>query len=289
MSFRKPSHLLKKLDLLRGDQLLLSERCRDSEEVKVMKDSETKVIYLDWDEIKGHQINYKSTRENSNKFHLEDFYNTESRIREVLPFLGKHKILDFGCGEGSFLKALSLIINKENCLGLEASKNSIEKLQKLGIYATNNLESIEEKISLITCFHVLEHLDQPEIILKKFFKKLKETDGFLIIEVPHANDPLISLYKNKHFQDFTFWSQHLILHTKISLERLINYSGFSKVDILLKQRYPISNHLNWLIEGKPGGHKTKFSLIDNDILNDAYSNSLIKQGYADTLVAICKI
>ena len=288
MSFRRPYILLKKLGLITGEQTLLSTTCRDSNEISVLEDSNTGVIYLDWPENKVHKINYSNTRNTSNNFCLEDLHNTTSRINEVLPFVGNEKILDFGCGDGSFLNEISKFLGKKKCIGIEASENARLKLEENGISALQDLKDLDEKVSLICCFHVLEHLDQPELILKSFRNLLSLTKGYLIIEVPHSNDPLLRLYKNQDFKNFTFWSQHLILHNEKSLRALCNHAGFSEVNIVLKQRYPLSNHLNWLIEGKPGGHKTKFSLIDNDNLNNLYANSLIKMGYSDTILAICK-
>jgi len=132
--------------------------------------------------------------------------------------------------------------------------------------ANNNTESIFENRSAI----------------------LSNTKGRLILEVPHANDPLIRFYKCEEFKKFTFWSQHLILHTCESLKRLCKYSGFKNVSIILKQRYPLSNHLYWINEGRPGGHKTNLSLLDNENLNNEYSNSLIRLGFSDSLIAICE-
>ena len=39
MGFRKPYILLKELGLTNGKQLVLSEKCRDSEDFRVMEDS----------------------------------------------------------------------------------------------------------------------------------------------------------------------------------------------------------------------------------------------------------
>jgi len=55
------------------------------------------------------------------------------------------------------------------------------------------------------------------------------------------------------------------------------------------QRYPLSNHINWLSNGKPGGHKSSLSLIDTPALTSAYSDSLARIDATDTLVAIAKV
>lgn len=287
MGFRKPYIILEKLGLTAGEQLLLSESCRDCKDVRVLEDSLSRVIYLDWKK-KDHNINYENSRDETSFFYYEDYLNTESRFEEVLPLIGSKKILDFGCGNGTFIKKIAEVIGKNRCIGIEKSLNSKKNLTQNGIKNYSNIENIKDEVSAIFCFHVLEHLDRPEDFLRQSHKILSRTNGRLILEVPHANDPLIRFYNCEEFKKFTFWSQHLILHTAESLKRLCNYGGFKNVTITLKQRYPLSNHLYWLNKGLPGGHKTNISLLDNKKLNNEYANSLAKLGLSDSLLAICE-
>ena len=113
--------------------------------------------------------------------------------------------------------------------------------------------------------------------------------GTLIFDVPQANDFLLSVAQNEPFKQFTLWSQHLVLHTRESLKCMIEYVGFEDILIKSVQRYPLSNHLNWIINGKPGGHKSELSSLETLYLRDAYTNSLSKINATDTLVAIAKV
>ena len=109
----------------------------------------------------------------------------------------------------------------------------------------------------------------------------------LIIEVPHAGDILLNHYKSDKFKKFTFWSEHLILHSEKSLLNLLNIVGFSSIEVKYYQRYNIFNHLFWLSDGKPGGHKiTKFK--DNNLIK-SYNNFLVNNKNTDTLIAYCYI
>jgi hypothetical protein len=134
--------------------------------------------------------------------------------------------------------------------------------------------------------HVLEHLYEPIEILRQIKYKMSHKT-LLIIEVPHANDFLIKHYECEAFKKFTFWSEHLILHTEKSLIKLLQIVGFSKINIKYYQRYNVYNHLHWLNKGQPGGHKkTKWN--DNELII-SYNNFLNKNKMTDTLVAHCYI
>ena len=50
---------------------------------------------------------------------------------------------------------------------------------------------------------------------------------------------------------------------------------------------PLSNHLFWLSDKKPGGHKSKLSVINNKKLFDIYEKTLQKIN-ATTLVALAR-
>ena len=88
---------------------------------------------------------------------------------------------------------------------------------------------------------------------------------------------------------FTLWSQHLVLHTRDSLRRLIHHSDFELDVIKNTQRYPIANHLGWLKNGRPGGHVSEFSFLNDIELQRAYSNALAKLDLSDTLTLVATV
>ena len=109
----------------------------------------------------------------------------------------------------------------------------------------------------------------------------------MIIEVPHARDALFTIYDCEKFKQFTFWSEHLILHTKTSLKLILNAAMFSSFEIYGYQRYPLSNHLYWLSKGMPGG-QDKWPELISDKLNFEYKEQLSKLDRTDTLIAIAQ-
>jgi len=64
---------------------------------------------------------------------------------------------------------------------------------------------------------------------------------------------------------------------------LAKKSGLKVISIEQYQRYPLSNHLYWLSQGKPGGHN-KWGFLDSSLLQDSYSTVLAKIGKCDTIV-----
>ena len=106
----------------------------------------------------------------------------------------------------------------------------------------------------------------------------------MIIEVPNADDALLDLYDCDAFQRFTYWSQHLFLYSASTLDMLAHQAGCRVVAIQHCQRYPLSNHLHWLSQGKPGGHQC-WAFLDTPELTRAYENTLAAIGKTDTLIA----
>lgn len=105
----------------------------------------------------------------------------------------------------------------------------------------------------------------------------------MILEVPNADDILLSLYESSSFADFTYWSAHLFLYTDKSLSMIIEENGKYWIESASQiQRYTIANHLMWLAKGLPGGHN-EWAILDNKELNEAYYEKLRELKMCDTL------
>ncbi len=196
------------------------------------------------------------------------------------------KVLDFGCGFGGFLKYISEV--SASCCGVELGKIERDYLQKNGFCCFKTIDEAKDKFDIITLFHVFEHLSNPREWLNKISEHLAE-NGYLVIEVPNANDALLSLYECKEFADFTYWSAHLYLYTIKSLSMLIESIGkYDIVSVEQVQRYPLSNHLLWLAKGIPGGHN-KWHCLNSTELNGAYSQKLGELQMCDTLYFILQM
>ena len=64
-------------------------------------------------------------------------------------------------------------------------------------------------------------------------------------------------------------------------------AGFQKIQIKGLQRYPLANHLYWLKNGKPGGHR-EWTFLRTDKLDTAYEELLDQIDKTDTLIAVAE-
>lgn len=150
-----------------------------------------------------------------------------------------------------------------------------------GISVYKSLDEIDGTYDVVCMFMVIEHLNNPDETLKKIYDALKP-GGIFICETPNADDALITKYKCREFEDFTYWSEHVILFTSETLEKLLLRNGFKTKANTQTQRYSLANHLYWLSNGKPGGH-VKWTEFNEEKLVNVYAENLINQGIADTL------
>lgn len=215
----------------------------------------------------------------------ETSWDDQRRFEQLKPLLPNKRVLDFGCGAGGFLSnAKSLVAD---AVGVELEARVVNHWKDSDLVILPSIEEAASSLSgrgydIITAFHVVEHLPDPREVLTKLGVMLK-SNGRIIIEVPSADDALLTLYKCNAFQHFTYWSQHLFLFTAHTLELLALQAGLRVVAVQNYQRYPLSNHLHWLSRGRPGGHQS-WAFLDAPELKSAYANTLAALGKTDTLI-----
>lgn len=107
-------------------------------------------------------------------------------------------ILDVGCGNGVISRYLGRYGFK--ITGIDVSEKAIEKAKQLNHYSNVSFvtKSAEElmangaKYDAIICSEVLEHLTDPDALLKTLYKSLS-VNGKLIITVPNGKGPRESI------------------------------------------------------------------------------------------------
>lgn len=218
--------------------------------------------------------------------------SNEKQFKRRLPFFkefvapGK-RILEIGCSSGFML----LPIKKKGVevCGVEPSDNFTGFLKKEGIEIYRSLEDMRKshktkKFDLVMHFFVLEHVRKPIDFLKDAME-LVAPGGAMVFEVPSRSDPLLTIYDIPAFQEFYWSAAHHYYFNRASLEYILK-KAFNDFEILPEQRYDLSNHITWALDGKPGG-QGRFSGSFTPELEKAYRESMIKTGHCDTLV--CKV
>lgn len=282
---------LLKLKLIKKSRLfILNPRTRDKK-IKVIKDSKSKIIFLE-KYTTNKNYYYSSKTINKSKDYFFNFKvkkkiqeDDSRRANQFSKFLENRDVLDFGCGYGGFLSNLK---NCKSLNGIELNKICINYIKRnlKQINISDNINFFQKKFDIITMYHVLEHIPHQVKTLIMLKEKLKY-NGKIIIEVPHAEDFLILRNELKEFKNFTLWSEHLILHTYKSLKTILKKSGFKKINIQYYQRYKLSNHLYWFLKRKPGGH-IFFKNLTNKKLDQEYCKNLIRLRQTDTLIAVAQ-
>lgn len=265
---------------------------RDDSNLKVYRCSKSGVVFLkDGDHIKNFYYENKEgveywSAKTRDKALLKTVKDDQRRSEVLKPYILEKNYLDVGTGLGGILDLVKGMCKQAH--GVEVQNEIREILNKLGYKIFPSLEALDISIKydVISLFHVFEHLIDP-INSLQIIKKSLSDEGLLIIEVPHANDFLIKLLDCAPFKKFTLWSEHLILHTRASLETMLKTVGFTDITVTGIQRYPLSNHLYWLSKGLPGGHDQWSFLDDNDLYN-SYSKKLAELDMTDTLIAYAR-
>lgn len=208
------------------------------------------------------------------------------RWKFLAPFLEPGTdILEIGCSSGFMLNAF----RKEGlrCVGVEPSGEFIEFLYSNGYEAYQTLELLKKNHSalfdLVVHFFVFEHIREPFQFLQENLKLLKP-GGKIIAEIPCVNDPLTSLYTIPAFEKF-YWSiAHHFYYSPKSLKYVLDKFDL-KYEMTPEQRYDLSNHITWLMEGKPGG-QGRFSHVFSQQLIEQYKKDLKEKWLCDTIFVI---
>ncbi len=219
--------------------------------------------------------------------------HVRSNQREVdrrMPFLLKYftpgqSVLEVGCSSGFMLSALKA--NGMKVVGVEPSGGFIDYVRDKGIPVFQTPQELKKAelavFDAVIHYYVLEHIRHPEEFIKEYMAFLPN-GGMMIFEVPCATDPLVELYKVAAFDDF-YWSvAHHWYFTRQSLANVLKRTGFS-FDLYPEQRYDLSNHITWMLNGKPGG-LGRWSDVFGEGLDHQYKERLKKLWLCDTIVAV---
>ena len=160
-----------------------------------------------------------------NDIHKMDDKIPDYLIR-VLPPNKECRIIDIGCGNGSFLFALKKL-GYCHVMGIDLDGNALEVAREHGIQCKHQ-DALsffpDEKYDVVYMSHVLEHLPKDQII--RFLSHIKENvlaeKGIYVVKVPNAQANTDCYWA---YEDFT----HNTLFTTGSLDYVLKAAGFKKV------------------------------------------------------------
>lgn len=186
--------------------------------------------------------------------------------RDYLPLEGGGRLLDFGCGGGSYL----LRMQKQGwqVTGLDSSQGAIDRLRlHQGVQAlVGSLPHPElegARFDVITMWQSLEHVHQPLMVLRAANRLLTE-QGQLIVAVPNIASLAFRWFRAS-WQGLEL-PRHLTHFTPATLEDMLHRAGFSQVQVqqqrrggwfratatLAKRQGYSPAWLAWFAQGRPG-------------------------------------
>lgn len=116
-----------------------------------------------------------SVAENYNKYVADLFFSNIDKTENIL---------DFGAGYGLITEKFKKKGYKISAV--EINKTALEKLNDKNIDSYNLIEKVPKSINCIISLNVLEHIEDDDKYIKKFYNNLPQ-DGKLILYLPSSN------------------------------------------------------------------------------------------------------
>jgi 2-polyprenyl-3-methyl-5-hydroxy-6-metoxy-1,4-benzoquinol methylase len=192
-------------------------------------------------------------------------------------------VLEVGSSTGFLLDAVAPQV--ASVTGVEPGRLYGDYANSRGIKTHADLSALADtEFDLILVYYVVEHLQKPVEHLDAFRRMLRP-GGTIAIEVPNVDDALVRFYQLDSFDEFYWQKAHYFYYSRQTLTDVLTRAGYVDISLIPDQRYDLSNHLHWLMKGKPGG-KGKYSDIFDAALDAEYARCLRSNWLCDTLFAI---
>ena len=162
-------------------------------------------------------------------------------IMAMTPFFTSTDVLELGSNKGEFTKRLLPLFSNITCVeaSAELSKQAKQALGDKVSILNGRFEDVDltGKFSNVIITHVLEHLDDPVLVLKRIAREWLLPGGRLFVVCPNANAPsrqiavkmgLISY--NSAVTDAEREHGHRITYTFDTLERDVRAAGLHVID-----------------------------------------------------------
>ncbi len=167
----------------------------------------------------------------------------------------RFKIVDVGCGKGSFLKCIEKwypaaclwgLDNNEQVLAMAAKQLPRTKLIREDC---KTLPFADSTIDVVSALQVIEHINEPDCFVNEV-KRVLKNKGLLLIATPNPSGICARILKNNWHG---FRQEHIALKPPDAWNKLLENNGFEIIDegttgltgFRLMRRMPFAL-INWL-------------------------------------------
>lgn len=166
-----------------------------------------------------------------------------NEILHLLPIDKSIRILDIGCGTGSFIAACK-DAGYKNVEGIDISEEMVKIAGELGISEARcgdlNQYLSDKNVSydLISGMDIIEHFTKDELInLIERCKKALKPEGMIIFRTPNVDAPFATIFSNGDFTHENFLNQSSITQLMMALgfEQIKVLPSFIKVNGFVKE------------------------------------------------------
>ncbi|MCL0084123.1 class I SAM-dependent methyltransferase [Dehalococcoidia bacterium] len=175
--------------------------------------------YYSWSQSPTHQEGENKLRERETKWKVK-------LLSQMVNLNRVQSLLDIGCDDGLFLFTLKRNFSHLEVFGVEPSERRVRIAKE--IYGLKNIRTglfentdIKRTFDLITAFHVLEHVYDPDEFLTKVI-------SLFVVEVPTVSLSRLNLPLGIKLltPGYTNSSEHLWFFTPKTLKLLLESQGF---------------------------------------------------------------
>ena len=159
---------------------------------------------------KYHNKLHKHLLSNKAYYEFRAKYSSKTYLRYL-----HGRVFEFGCGIGQNIYNI-----KDKAIGIDISEFAIRECNKRGVKAVNKVEALKGSYDGCLSVHVMEHLENPSLILKRINSRLKK-NGRLVLVLPvlRRNVP-----ENRDFGSDI--SRHIYYWNFSAINSLLVNSGF---------------------------------------------------------------
>ena len=263
-----------------NEKIILKTICYKNNHISLSRCKKCDFVYLDHQLTKLQDLyNENYWKGENNISHKLESYNQSQnfRIKKTISIIKKYSknktvcILDVGCGNGLFMKSAKSFFEVS---GIEFDKKMEHSVidKNLDIrYGKFEKMTFKKKYDIVFLSHVIEHLPNPNLYLKKIHQILKPS-GLLFILCPNEIDSIFSRISN-----ISFISKYL--HRKLGIDfeihnktPIISYNENSNISEKLFRQI-MFQHLSFFSPSS----LNKFLIKNNFVLKKSVCNIVLKE------------